>query len=77
MDIGVPGAGSPLPGPFLGSNPCMSKAKKKSRGKFLAEAGKKRFEPEVLDARAIEPSGSVEDWLEWLRIVRRLPDLNN
>jgi hypothetical protein len=48
----------------------------KSR-KFLAEAGKNRFQPEVLDARAIEPSKSVEDWLEWLSIVRRPPESNN
>ena len=59
---------------YRASNPSMSKAKKSSRGKLFSEAGKNRYEPEVLDARAIEPSKSVEDWLEWLRIVRRLPE---
>ena len=41
------------------------------RGKFFARRRKpKPVHPEMFESRAIDPSKSFEDWLEWLKIVR-------
>jgi hypothetical protein len=49
----------------------LARAKKRSRGKFFGRRQEKPVQPEVLqETRAIDPARSVEDWEEWLRIVR-------
>jgi len=50
----------------------MSKAKKRSREKFVGRRQQEPVEPEAShEIRAIDPARSFDDWEEWLRIAPR------